>query len=157
MFGKTVLRGLAAMALMASVTTARAGDIVYNIVDYPVNQADQSSGTDTVSGTIITDGTLGSISAADILGGSLKLSGQAGSFTAASIVAGYSGTAGDLVASPTELTLAQGGNFSFGSSATDPVSVSLHYNTQTSQGPVYDGLVFDPLTPRILRPYCFRR
>ena len=135
MIDKTVLRRMAvAMVLVAFVSTARASNLVYEIVDYPVNQIDQSSGTDTVSGTIVTDGSLGSITVADIVGGSLTLSGSGGSFSAASIVAGYSGTPGSLQATSTDLVLYPGGNFTFGSSATDPLTVSLRYNTEATRG-----------------------
>ena len=59
----------------ASVSTAWAGNITYNLVDYPVNEADMiNGGTDTISGTIITDGTLGYLttngSISQIIGGS---------------------------------------------------------------------------------------
>ncbi len=60
--------------LLAFVSNAWAGDITYNIVNYPVNQTDNvSSGTDTISGTIITDGTIGPIGPGNIVGGSLTM------------------------------------------------------------------------------------
>ena len=70
----------AALLVFATATKA---DIAYSIVDYPVNESDQiAAGTDTVSGTIITDGTLGSLNPSNILGGSLTVAYPGGSYTA---------------------------------------------------------------------------
>ena len=53
--------------VLASVSAARA-NITYNIVDYPANETDSFNGeTDTVSGTIVTDGNLGSIGGSDFV------------------------------------------------------------------------------------------
>ena len=100
--------------LLASVSAARA-DIIYNIVDYPVNQADMiNGGTDTISGTIITDGTLG-VWAPDIshiVGGTLTFTWPGGTFTGAVpsdwLLPRY-GTEPD--ATSTELLLPQGDAF----------------------------------------------
>ena len=70
MFGKTMVQGLMAVAVAVSACEAKAGELTYNIVDYPVYETDNSSGTDTISGTIITDGKIGNLSQSDILGGS---------------------------------------------------------------------------------------
>ena len=60
--------------LLASVSATRAGYITYNLVDYPANETDvMTSGTDTLSGTIITDGASGLLSSSDIRGGSWTL------------------------------------------------------------------------------------
>jgi hypothetical protein len=62
---------LAAAVLMSAAINARAENITYTIVDYPDNQADTiNAGTDSVIGTIITDGTLGTLNASNIVGGS---------------------------------------------------------------------------------------
>ena len=59
--------------LMASVSNAGA-DTIYNIVDYPAYEFDwDTGGTDTVSGTIITDGKTGALTTADIVGGTFTL------------------------------------------------------------------------------------
>ena len=67
---------LFAAVLLTSVSTARAENITYNLVDYPADEADGiNGGTDTISGTIITDGTLGYLTTngpvSQIIGGSL--------------------------------------------------------------------------------------
>ena len=60
MFDKTMVRGLLVAAFAISVSNAWAGDITYNIVDFPANQVDQVlGGDDHISGQIVTDGTTG--------------------------------------------------------------------------------------------------
>ena len=96
--------------LLASVSNARAGYITYNIVDYPVNETDvMTYGTDTLSGTIITDGASGLLSSSDILGGSWTLTNPyTGSFTCP-----VSGSVvwPALYATPTQLVLQEGDEF----------------------------------------------
>ena len=109
MFGKTVFRGLLAVILLASVPDIWAGDITYNIVDYPVNETDPTSATDTVSGMIITDGTIGPISAANIIGGTFSLTSPSFGITGP---ASFGDPIG-LEATPTQLLLDLGANSSF--------------------------------------------
>ena len=52
--------------LLAFVSNAGASEITYNIVDYPANEADVWGGNDTISGTIVTDGSMGPLSATNI-------------------------------------------------------------------------------------------
>ena len=74
---------LFAAVLLASGTTARAADGILQHRRLPVNEADEvTSGTDTISGTIITDGTLGPLSLSNILGGELTLQNFTGAWTA---------------------------------------------------------------------------
>ncbi len=55
-------------AVLAFVSTARAEDITYNINNYPLSQSDMVHvGTDTVSGWITTDGSIGTLTDADII------------------------------------------------------------------------------------------
>ena len=60
--------------VLGFASNAWAGDITYNIVDYPVNEANQqAAGTDTISGTIITDGTVGDWDGVNhVVGGTLN-------------------------------------------------------------------------------------
>ncbi|MGO9110052.1 MAG: PEP-CTERM sorting domain-containing protein [Thermoguttaceae bacterium] len=113
MFDKTMVRGVLAAALatilLASASNAWAGDITYNIVDYPVNETDPTSATDTVSGTIITDGTIGPLSAANMIGGTFSLSSP--HFDVAG-PASFTAPIG-LEATPTELLLDVGVDSSF--------------------------------------------
>ena len=74
--------------LLASVSNAGAQDITYYIVDYPANEADGSSGTDAVSGTIVTDGTIGLLSAADIVGGTFSFTDAEGDVVSGSASVG---------------------------------------------------------------------
>ncbi len=69
-------RGAAHIALSTIVLalgqTARAGNIKYNIVNYPLSQSDTLlGGTVRLSGTLITNGTIGELSSSDVIGGSL--------------------------------------------------------------------------------------
>ena len=58
---------------LASISKATAGDITYNIVNYPVNETWNNGAPDAepvvLSGTVITNGAMGVISASDIVGG----------------------------------------------------------------------------------------
>jgi len=69
--------------VLATVSNAKAGDITYNIVDYPADEVDWSnpSFTDSVSGTITTDGNFGPLTSSDFLGSNLSLSTPDGIFT----------------------------------------------------------------------------
>ncbi len=70
--------------LLASVSNAWSQDITYNIVDYPAYETDTTTGggTDTISGTIVTDGNTGPLTAADIVGGSFTFQNPTwGAFT----------------------------------------------------------------------------
>ena len=104
---------LSSAVLLASVSNAWAGTI-YNIVDYPANEVDTVSATDTVSGTIITDGTIGPLSESNIIGGTFSLTSP--NF-------GVSGSASfgvpiGLEATPTQLLLDPGVDSSFSISTT---------------------------------------
>ena len=77
-----VARLLFSAVLLASVSVARAENITYKFIDYPLNEADLiNPGTDTISGTIITDGTLGTFyNGADIVGGTIKIQTPVGTY-----------------------------------------------------------------------------
>jgi len=61
--------------ILVFVSTAWAANITYSFVDYPGSQADQiNGGTDTISGTIITDGTLGLMTdGSHVIGGTIEI------------------------------------------------------------------------------------
>ncbi len=69
--------------LLASVPIARADTITYNIADYPDNQTDQiSGGTDHVSGSITTDGYIGTnFQVSDIISGTLTITTPNSTYT----------------------------------------------------------------------------
>ncbi|MGA2621591.1 MAG: PEP-CTERM sorting domain-containing protein [Thermoguttaceae bacterium] len=74
MIGKTMVRGVLAVALVASVSFANAATYTYTMVDYPAYETDQITGdTDTISGTIITNSNNGTLSTADLVGGTIYL------------------------------------------------------------------------------------
>lgn len=62
---------------LASASATRADNITYSLVDYPVNQYDDlTQSTDTVSGTIITDGYIGPwTDGSHLVGGTLTYTG----------------------------------------------------------------------------------
>jgi hypothetical protein len=130
MFDKTTVRGLMAAALLAfllaAVPDAGAGDITYIIVDYSADEIDPTSSTLTVAGTIITDGTIGPLSAANIIGGTFSLSSPhfdvAGS-------ASFTAPIG-LEATPTELLLDVGvdSSFSISTVITGQDGIATTYN-----------------------------
>jgi len=60
--------------LLASVSNATARTFTYNIVDYPGYETDQTTGgTDTISGTIVTDVNNGPLTYSDIVGGHITV------------------------------------------------------------------------------------
>ncbi len=105
-------------AYVALASSAAANKIAYSIIDYPANEGVVSGmGTDRISGTIVTDGAIGPISATNILGGTLaftdpKGDGVAGPATIDSPI--------DLQATPTELLLSSGSSFSIHATQTEP-------------------------------------
>ena len=92
--------------LLASLSTARADTITYNIVDYPASETDLiNPGTDSVSGTITTDGTIGPLDFSHIVGGSLTFASPNATSTEPLNLALSSG---NFVASPTQLLVTPG-------------------------------------------------
>ena len=83
MFKKTIVLALIVVVLAFCPSYSRAADMTYNIVDYPSYESDIiTGGTDTISGTIITDGNFGSLTQADIVGATWTFTNpQLGSFT----------------------------------------------------------------------------
>jgi hypothetical protein len=79
MFDKAIVRGLLAttvvasaiVAHLASVSAARADNITYNIIDYPLDQ-----GGHHLSGTIITDGVSSNLWGGEIVGGVFVIDGE---------------------------------------------------------------------------------
>jgi len=60
--------------LLAAVSIAGAGTFTYDIVNYPEYQTDSiTGGTDTLSGTIITDSDSGTLTPADFVGGTIYI------------------------------------------------------------------------------------
>jgi PEP-CTERM motif len=113
-----VVRRLFLVVLLASVSIARAGNITYSLVNYPVNQTDAvSGGTIAVYGTITTDGTLGAWTGdpmSHIVGGSLRLVTPVGDLTRP-ITSCYSNVSGVefLYATPTQLVSRPGDQITF--------------------------------------------
>ncbi|MGA2256051.1 MAG: hypothetical protein ABSG53_15500 [Thermoguttaceae bacterium] len=100
-------------ALLVPVLNTRADDVTYNIVDYPVNETDENnSQTDTLSGTIVTDGNTSVLTPSDILGGSYVVSNPVTCASVAEPILGSLTLSATLLsATPTNLLLAPGGNF----------------------------------------------
>jgi hypothetical protein len=116
-----------AIVLLASVSAARAAYITYNIVDYPLNETDLFSNvTDTISGTIITDGTLGDLWITNIVGGTLTFEGNGLSLTLGPAWASVS-TATMIFATQTQLQIPDGYAVEIGAS----VEQDTYYNVIT--------------------------
>ena len=100
--------------LLVSVFNVRAGDITYNIVNYPANEIDYNTAEqDSLSGTIITDGALGVLSTTDIVGGTITIANPTFGATTIPIPAADYLQIVSLTASPTQLTLPVGGCFEY--------------------------------------------
>jgi len=128
------------LLLSACVTVAQGSDITYNIVNYPANQFNGYS-TDTISGTIITDGTIGPLTAANLIGGTFSLDDGQGNSIAGPAKFGF---AIDLQASPTQLLLDLNPASYFDINATQPDlswSARVVY-TNYPGGGEYDGGFF---------------
>lgn len=128
--------------LLAIASSAAAGVITYNIVDYPVNEGVVSgTGADRISGTIMTDGTIGLISGTDILGGTLTFTDPKGDVATGPATFG---SPIDLQATPTQLLLSGGLSFSISTEEriphqTDSAAVaSVTYENDPSGG-LYSG------------------
>ena len=118
-------RTLAAVLICALGTIGApagiAGNITYDIANYPINQANYYvGGTDVLSGTIVTDGSMGTLSAADIVGGSYTITDpgvgleNGNTYTQLFLPPSpytFQFVLTDFTASPTELTLPSGGLF----------------------------------------------
>jgi hypothetical protein len=105
MFEKMMVRGLLAAAFAASVANATASTLTYKIVDYPAYESDvYLPSTDTIAGTIITDGAIGPLSTSDIVGGSYTISNPTvGNFTVP--VLGNITISGTVLATSSALTI----------------------------------------------------
>ena len=146
---KDVRHGVACLlfsfVLLACVSNAGASNISYNIVDYPANEADAFSGTDTISGTIITDGTIGPLSTADIIGGSFSFTGAYGNLSGPA----WFGNPVGLQATPTQLLLDPGAESSFSIGTTEfnsqinSLGADAVYVNYPGSGQYYGGLVAD--------------
>jgi hypothetical protein len=105
---KTRLLGLVACAALLGASQARAAEITYTIGDnLPLNNTGSGSGA--ITGTITTDGSLGSIYASDIESWDLTVTVNCSGCTATynpsntKVLPGFSGD-GNLMASPTTLS-----------------------------------------------------
>ncbi len=106
MFEKTIVRGLLALVGIILASDARAGIFTYNIADYPAYESDPSTGgTDTISGTIITDSNSGLLATANIMGGNFTIQNPTyGDVTVP--ISGNVTITGSVTATPDSLTLA---------------------------------------------------
>jgi len=139
-------------ALLALPSNAAASDITYNIVDYPANQAvigPNGPGDEavTISGTIVTDGTIGPLSAANIVGGTLTV-GPGWIVTGSASFLPPTG----LLATPTELLLTPGTASSFGiytsvSNQYENAGAWVKYENNPAGGDYWGGLEILPPTP----------
>jgi hypothetical protein len=130
---------VAVLVLMAT-TTARAENITYTFVDYPVNEVDNiRSGTDKISGTIITDGTMGAwTNPSHILGGSLTFDTPAGVFTGKLTSYGWWVGSPTVFATPTQLLIPDGYHLSLDAFSADNVyDIWLNYAHNASNAGAY--------------------
>jgi fibronectin-binding autotransporter adhesin len=147
---------LFSVVVLATVSNASAGDITYNIVNYPVNEVDNTGGTDTVSGTIITDGTIGPLTASNMVGGSLTVSGLAGTFSSEptnNVV--FAINQGDpnnrVIATSTQLLVPSNGFLDINTSpSSSSFDIEIGYFNNAEGVDFYDGTVnvsdsFDPV------------
>ena len=98
---------LSSAVLLAPVTDAKA-NITYNIVDYPASQTDLHGGTDTISGTIVTDGTIGYITGPNIVSASYTISNPIWGTSPPATMLNGEGDEWSLTATPDSLLLPLG-------------------------------------------------
>ena len=71
-----------AVALLTFATAVKAADLTYSFVDYPADETDAFVAyTDSIAGTIVTDGTLGAWTTNHILSGSITFVSSVGTQT----------------------------------------------------------------------------
>jgi hypothetical protein len=134
----------AAVFLFASAAAACADNITYNIVDYPVNEVDQVTpgGTDTISGTIITDGTLGSWSSSHVIGGTLRFVSPKGTaeapLSSANAYSGYGAEPEMLYATSTQLLFRDGDYLTIWFASEDDPDVMWLQYTRLALGNLVD-------------------
>lgn len=129
---------VSAVLLVSLSRNAGADEITYYIVDYPANEITESgSGTDTISGTIITDGTIGPLSAANIVGGTFSFTFPGGNLSGPASFGSPTG----LQATPTDLILNPGADSSFSvSTNTYPTGAEAVYGNNPGDA-LYYGFV----------------
>ena len=144
------------VSTVVSGSSARADDVTYNIVDYPVNEllvsaTGSRTGTATIGGTIITDGTSGTLSAANIVGGTFSFMDPVDDLTVAgsasfSVMAGLQATSRELV-----LTAGTNSLFTVGTPATfgGLYQASVMYDNDPSQSEYRGVLAYDSMNPPI--------
>ena len=130
---------LFSVLLVGAASNAGASYITYNIVDYPTNETDGPL-VDLISGTIITDGTIGPLSSANIVGGTFSFTDSEGDLITgpATFVDPI-----DLQATPTQLLLCPGVDSCFGISASEanpPWGVGVTYENFPGDGLYYGGI-----------------
>jgi len=142
------MRGLTCRLLVLALSfgvSANARATTYNFADYPANQHDEiHSGIDTISGTIVTDGTMGTWydPSLHILGGSLTFNSPVGSFTCPLDGQCWYSDYPTILATPTQLLVPTGYVIDLGaqSSAFD---MQLSYYHSDLYGTYYCGQVRD--------------
>ncbi len=141
MCNKTRARCIVAAALVASATCAWAGDITYYIVDNPTEEADQTtSGTDTISGYITTDGSLGAITKADIVASSWTFTNPVWGSVTVPPADSRPEIYGVIEATPTELILPQPGPIGAGYLMLDDSATPLTLQPWTYGQPLFSTL-----------------
>jgi hypothetical protein len=139
------VRVLLSFVFLAFVSHAWAGKITYTIVDYPVNMGDGiNGGTDTISGTIITDGTLGSWGqTSHIIGGTLSFTQSSTTYTGST--PGMTGQVGypDISATATDLLIPTGydGGIDVWTPQNDIIEIEWQRDTGTPSDAAYVGWV----------------
>lgn len=139
--------------VLAVAAEARASEVTYNIVNYPVNEADTiSGGIDTISGTIVTNGTIGHITDANIIGGTFSFTSSRGSVSEpASFYSpvGLEATATDLLLDPgTQSSLI----IDSARNGTTNYQAAVTYDNYTTGDKYIGYLASSPLTPPINPP-----
>jgi hypothetical protein len=142
------IAALVAAVLLASVSGVTAGDITYSIVDYPLDETDVygNGGTDTISGMITTDGTLGTWYGGSnhVVSGFLTLEAAVGSMTLGSAwvesAGGSEGGPPILYATQTQLQIPVGYYAVLGANTADNTEViNFDYNRDYDP-PGYTGI-----------------
>lgn len=156
------LFAMLAVVLQATLSTAGAENITYNLVNYPVNQMDTTGcpgTTVTISGTIVTDGTLGMLYMnsynTHLISGSISYVAAGGSFTNVPLIDWGGGV---LYATPTAITCPFGSGTVLhycDDDATRPASAQLMYYRWGVEPDFYVGEFSNPLNCTTARFYCY--
>ena len=123
------------VALAACLTAAPSLARTYSFVDYP---ADQNGHT--LTGTIVTDGTLGTLSVSNFLDVDIQVDGPMPFTIEDAVIVDFIFTSTGIEASETEITVADGGRLVLADNASVGIGSKVIEYRRNASTPLYEGI-----------------